>query len=140
MKLVGLISKNKERSSRRLFRHAFGLTLVLLLLAGYGEAPPGQQGEIIGITAQISLRDAQEGDIKNIAYVGTIVVLLSDSEEVIAHCNEEFLSDMKGAPAFNVDQVSGAFVVTITINLKEHQNVLLVRDEADEWKVTRVLK
>jgi len=127
-------------SSRRLFQQAFGLTLVVLLLAGCDGAPAGQQGEIIGIKARISLEEAISMEIKNMAYVGTIVVLLPDNEEVSANCTEEFLSDIKGAPVFNVDQISGAFVATITVDLEEHQNVLIVRNEAGEWEVKKVLK
>jgi len=127
-------------SSRRLLQQAFGLTIILLLLAGCGGAPAGQQGEIIGIQAQTSLEEAQSGKIKNMAYVGTIIVLLPDNEEVIASCTEEFLPDITGAPVFNVDQISGGFVATITINLEEHQNILLVRNEAGEWEVTEVLE
>jgi len=127
-------------SNKKLLKQAMGLTLVVLLLAGCRGAPVGQQGEIIGIKAQTSLEEAQSGEIKNMAYVGTIVVLLPDDEEVIANCPEEFLSDITGAPAFNVDQISGGFVATMTINLKEHQNVLLIRNEAGEWEVTKVLK
>ena len=127
-------------SSRRLLQQAFGLTLAVLLLAGCGGAPAGQQGEIIGITAQISLAEAQEGEIADMAYVGTIKVLLPDNEEVIANCPDEFLSDIIGAPVFNVDQISGGFVATITVILEEHQNVWLVRNKAGEWEVTEVLK
>jgi hypothetical protein len=39
MKHANLISRSKERSSRRLLQQAFGLTLVVLLLAGCGGAP-----------------------------------------------------------------------------------------------------
>jgi hypothetical protein len=127
-------------SNKKLLKQAMGLTLAVLLLAECRGAPVRQQGEIIGIKAQTSLEEAQSGKIKNMAYVGTIVVLLPDHEEVIANCTEELLSDITGGPAFNVDQISGRIVATITINLKEHQNVLLVRNEAGEWEVTKVLK
>jgi hypothetical protein len=144
MKHADLISRSKERSRkmniRRLLQQAFVLTLAVLLLAGCSGAPAGQQGEIIGITTQISFEEAQSGEIKNMAYAGTVVVLLPDNEEVIANCPEEFLSNIPGVPVFNVDQISGGFVATITVKLEEHQNVLLVRNEADEWEVTKVLK
>lgn len=127
-------------STRRLLQQAFGLTLAVLLLAGCDGAPAGQQGEIIGITAQISFQETGAKEVKNMAYGGTIVVLFPDNEEVTANCSEEFLSDITGAPVFNVDRISGAFVTKITVTLEEHQNVLLVRNEDDEWEVTKVLK
>ncbi|MGB3716272.1 MAG: hypothetical protein WA996_17765 [Candidatus Promineifilaceae bacterium] len=105
-----------------------------------GGAPSGQQGEIIGITAQIPFEEAQSGEINNMAYNGTVVVLLPDDEVVTANCAEEFLPDIASAPVFNVEQVSGGFVATITIKLEEHQNVLLDRNEAGEWEVTEVLE
>ena len=62
------------------------------------------------------------------AYLGNIVVLLQDNEEVIAKCPEEFLLEITGAPIFNVDQISGGFVASITIQLDERQNVILDRN------------
>ena len=131
---------SSKMNNRRLLQQAFGLTLAVLLLAGCGGAPADQQGEIVGITAKIPFEEAQSGEINNIAYVGTIVVLLPDNEIVIANCAEEFLSDITGGPVFNVDQISGGFVAEITIKLEDHQNVLLVRNKADEWEITMVLK
>jgi len=139
-------------SRRRLLQQAFGLTIIVLLLAGCGGAPAGQQGEIIGVTAQTSLEEVQSGEINNLTYVGTVVVLLPDNEEVIANCTGECLSLITEAPVFNAGQFTysigdivlnaalGYFEATITINLEEHQDVLLVRNEAGEWEVTEVLE
>jgi len=139
-------------SIRRLLQQAFVFTLAVLLLAGCGGAPAEQQGEIIGVKAQTSPEEAQSGEINNLTYIGTILVLLPDNEEVIANYTEEFLSDITEAPGFNVDQFTFSiddifyksdlegYVATITIDLKEHQNVLLVRNDAGEWEVTKVLK
>ena len=55
MKYADLISRIKEMSSRRLVQQAFCFTLVVLVMAGCGGAPAGQQGEIIGIKAQASM-------------------------------------------------------------------------------------
>jgi hypothetical protein len=129
----------------------FGLTVAVLLLAGCGGAPTGQPGEIIGVKARIPLQELVDGKISNLTYIGTVVVLLPDNEQVVANCTEEFLSDITGPSISNVGQFtysiddtvfseSRGFVATITIDLEEHQNVLLVRNEADEWDVTKVLK
>jgi hypothetical protein len=140
VRLTILLSKRKEWSSGKPLQQALGWMLAVLLLAGCGEAPAGQQGEIIGIAAKISLVDAQAGKTENIAYVGTIVVTLPEEGEVNAICDEEFLPEIKGAPAFSSDQLNVGVVLTIRVNLKKHQNVLLDRNESDEWEVTRVLE
>ena len=84
-------------------------------------------------------------------YTGSIVVLLSDNEEVTASCTEEFLSDITETQAFDEGNFTYAiddtiyksdlvgFVSTITIDVKEHQNVSLSQNDAGEWEVTEVL-
>lgn len=119
---------------------AITLALAVLLLAGCGGASTGQKGEIIGITAQVAFEEAQSGEIENLAYAGTVVALLPDVGEVVASCTAECLSDIAEAPDFNVDEIGGGFVATITINLDEAQDALLVENEAGEWEVTEVLK
>ena len=122
------------------------------LLAGCGGTSAGQQGEIIGVKAQTPLEEVQSGEINNLTYVGTVVVLLPDNEEVIANCTEECLSIITEAPVFNVGQFTysidqivlnaafGYFEATITIILEEHQNVIIDRNETDEWEVIEVLE
>ncbi|MGB2896334.1 MAG: hypothetical protein WBB65_09245 [Anaerolineales bacterium] len=150
MKHGVLISRTKQGSRRRLLQQVFGLTLAVLLLAGCGGAPVGQQGEVVGITAQVPFEAVQSGVIRNVSYVGTIKVRLPDEGVVSANCSEELWSDIQEALEFSEGQftfsitetvfISGGFVSTITINLEEPQNVLLVRNEADKWEVAEVLK
>jgi len=115
------------------------LLLVLPLLDACGGATTEQEGVIIGISAEIP-GDELSGEIENMAYNGTLLVLLPDNEEVIANCAEEFLSDIKGAPVFSADQIRGGFVAEINIHLDDYQKVLLVHNEADEWEVVKVLQ
>lgn len=150
MKHAGLISRSNKRSRRRLLQQAFGLTLAVLLLAGCGGAQAGQQGEVIGIAAQVPFEAVQSGVISNVSYVGTIKVRLPDDGVVTANCSEEFWSDITEALEFSEGQftfsitqtvfINGGFISTININLEEPQNVLLVRNEADKWEVAEVLK
>jgi len=155
MKHTDLISRSKNWIKkivrRRLLQQVFGLTLAVLFLVGCGGTLAGQQGEIIGVTAKTSLEEALSGEIKNLEYIGTIEVLLPDAGVVIANCNEEFLSDITEATVLNGGQFTftlndtefselGGFFAIITIKLEEHQNVLLVRNEADEWEVSNLIK
>lgn len=150
MKHGVLISRRNNRSRRRLLRQVFGLALAVLVLTGCGGAPAGQQGEVIGIAAQVPFEAVQSGVISNVSYVGTIKVRLPDDGVVTANCSEEFLSDITEALEFSEGQftfsitqtvfINGGFISTININLEEPQNVLLVRNEADKWEVAEVLK
>ena len=131
-------------------QQVFGLTLALLLLTGCGGAPAGQQGEVVGITAQVPFEAVQSGVIRDVSYVGTIQVLLPEEGVVTANCSDEFLSEITEALVFSDGQftfsisqtvfINGGFVSTININLEEPQNVLLLRNEADKWEVAEVLK
>ena len=101
----------------------------------------GIRGEIIGIEARVPLAEAQSGQFKSGAYTGNLVVLLPDGEKITAKYSKDLLSDIKGCPKFNTDQLKGGgFVATITIQLKEHQEVLLVRNQSDQWEVSKVIK
>jgi hypothetical protein len=130
-------------------QQALGLMLAMLLLAGCGGASAGQQGEITGIKARVPMEEVQSGKISNLTYVGTVVILLPDNEQVVADCAEEFLSYITRPSAFNlgkftytVDDIvlsGGGFVATITINPEEHQNVLLDRNQDGDWEVTEIL-
>lgn len=127
-------------SISRLVQQTISLTLAVLFLAGCGGTSAGQPGEIIGITAQTTLEEAQSGNIEHLAYAGTVVVLMPDNGEVTAKCTKDHVSSIAGAPDFNVDEVGGGFVVTITITVDPPQDALLVQDEAGEWEVTEVLE
>jgi hypothetical protein len=115
------------------------LAVLTLLLSACGARVKGQRGEIIGVTAQVSLDEASSGKIENMAYAGSLVLLL-DGEEVTASCPKELLSDVRGCPTFNADQISGGFVASIVVSLKENQEALLVRNESDEWEVIEILE
>lgn len=133
-------TEGKGGDRRRSMLRASMLALAALVLAACGGGSAGQEGEIIGITAQVAMEEAQSGNIEHLAYAGTVVVLMPDVGEVVANCNAECLSDIAEAPDFNVDEIGGGFVATITINVGQAQDALLVEDEAGEWEVTEVLK
>lgn len=144
MKRACVASRGEEGDrtlhNKRLLQSTFGLTLALLLLTGCGGGSAGQEGELIGIGAEIAMEEAQSGEIENIAYTGTVLAILPDGEEVTANCPENLVSDIKGAPAFNVDEISEGLVAAITVNLEEGQKVLLDQNEVGEWEVTEVLE
>ena len=133
-------TKENGSDRRRSVLQTITLGLAVLLLGGCGGASTGQEGQIIGITAQVALDEAQSGEIENLAYAGTVAVLLPDVGEVVASCTAECLSDIAEAPNFDADEIAGGFVATITINLEKAQDALLVENEAGEWEVTEVLK
>jgi hypothetical protein len=117
------------------------LVAAMLMVAACGsDTDAGEQGEITGITAQVSMDEAQSGNIENLAYVGTVVVRLPDVGAVTAKCSEACVSDIAGAPDFNVDEISGGFVATITITVDPPQDALLVQDETGEWEVIEILE
>ena len=127
----------------------FAFTLAILLLSGCG-GEAEQQGEVTGVKAKAALEEVQSGNIKNLKYTGAIVVLFPDDEEVTIDCPNEFMSDiMKGTVdagqfTFTIDDIvldnlTGRFIATITIDPEGHQNVSLVQNEAGEWEVTRVI-
>ena len=130
----------RDRRSRSTRLQAWGLALVMLVLAACGGAGAGQEAEIIGIHLKASLTELQSGQVDEVEYLGRIVVRLADDQVVDANCPEEFLSEIEGLPGFNVvDEVSGGFVAEITVNLDEQQGVLVIENDAGEWEVTRVL-
>lgn len=117
------------------------LVAALLVVAACGPGiDAGEQGEIIGITAQVSLEELQAENLENLVYGGTVVVRLPDVGEVTAKCGDACVSEIAGAPDFNVDEVSGAFVATITITVEPPQDALVVQDETGEWGVTEILE
>lgn len=98
------------------------------------------KGEIVGVHAKVRLVDFTSGDFKNIAYGGKLKVLLQDGQKVDAKCAEEFLSEVKGAPEFNTKKIHDVAIASITINVKEKQKVLLIREKSNEWEVAKILK
>jgi len=130
-------------------QQALGLMLAVLLLTGCGGVSAGQQGEITGIKARVPMEEVQSGKISNLTYVGTVVVLLPDNEQVVADCAEEHLSYITRSSVLNSDKFTyaiddivfsgGGFVATITITLEEHQNVLLDHNENGDWEITKIL-
>ena len=98
------------------------------------------KGEIVGIHAKASLEELTTGKIKNLAYGGKLSVMLDDGQKVDVTCPEDLLSDLKGCPKFNTTEIHGGFVASITIDLKEKQKVLLIRNQSNEWKVAKILK
>ncbi len=122
-------------------RHLTLLVAAILVVAACGsDTDAGERGEITGISAQVSMDEAQSGNIENLAYVGTVVVRLPGVGEVTAKCSEACVSDLAGAPDFNVDEIRGGFVATITIRLEPPQDALLIQDEAGEWEVIEILE
>jgi len=98
------------------------------------------KGEIVGVLAKAPLEELTGGNkLKNLQYGGKLIVLLSDGEKVKATCNADFLSNVKGCPTFTTKKLGG-MVATISLIIEKQQKVLLVRNQANEWKVTKVLK
>jgi len=103
--------------------------------------PSGQEGEMTGIKAQIGMNQAEAGNIEDIAYLGSVQVLLLETNEVItASCPEELLLEVEGAPAFNVDEIEGGFIVSIEIKLDKPAKVLVAQDSEGNWEVTKILE
>lgn len=129
---------------RVLLRSIVCLTIVLLIastMVGYAEPKQEQvEGEIVGIAAKARLDELTSGDIKNMAFAGKLSVLLPDGKKVDANCNETYLKDVKGCPKFNKKEIRGGFIATITVSLKEHQKVMLVRNQSNGWNVAKILK
>ena len=98
------------------------------------------KGEIVGVLAKVALNELTTGNIKTMAYSGEIVVMLPDSEEVNVICTKDLLSNVKGCPIFNSNNISGGIVATITVGLKEHQEIQIVRNKSDNWEVEKILK
>ena len=112
--------------------------LMVLVFSLLTACSPGYQAEIVGVAALASLDDLADGEIDNLVYDGSLVVLL-DGEEVEAICPEELLPDVAGCPTFDADQVSGGLVASISIALDEGQEARLVPNADDEWEVIEIL-
>ena len=122
---------------------AFLLVILILLAAALFSAcnSGGVEGEIIWISAQIDMNQAQAGELEDIAYLGTVTVKLLDTGEVVkASCPRDFLQVVEGAPAFTVDKIEGGLIASIDIKLQNPAKVLLVQDNEENWEVTEVLK
>lgn len=120
----------------------FGVARVLVLavtitLLACGDT--GVRGEIVGVEAKARFEEMVGGEIKSMSFAGNLVVLLPDGEQVVASCPEEFIPSVAGAPEFTETDVVGGFVATITVKLDQHQEVLLVQDTPDSWRVAEVL-
>ena len=114
-------------------------TLILVILTSC--KPRGEEGELIGISAEISLEQAQAGEVADIAYLGSVSVKLLETDEVIdAKCPKEFLLEVVGAPVFNVDEISGGYVASIEIQLDKPTKVLVDQNSELEWEVVEILK
>jgi hypothetical protein len=98
------------------------------------------KGEIVGIHAKALLEELRTGKIENLAYDGKLAVMLDDGQKVGVKCPEDLLSDLRGCPEFSTKEIHGGFVASITIDMKEKQKVLLIRNQTNEWEVAEILK
>jgi hypothetical protein len=135
------IVTKEGRKMRQLFHTYFIGVVIVVAFASASFADDKQfEGEIVGVHANARLEDLTTGNVKNIAYGGKLEVLLQDGQEVDATCPEELLSELKGAPKFNTKEIHGGVVAGITLNMKEKQKVLLIREKSNEWRVVKILK
>jgi len=126
-------------NNKQLFHITILTILALILLTAC--KPDGQEGEMIGIKAQISMEQAQAGNLEDIAYGGSVKIrLLETNAEIYASCPKEFLLEVEGAPAFNVDEISGGFVASIEIQLGKPAKVIVTQSSEGEWEVTKILE
>jgi hypothetical protein len=117
------------------------ILFILILVILTSCKPRGEEGELIGISAEISLEQAQAGEVADIAYLGSVSVKLLETDEVIdAKCPKEFLLEVVGAPVFNVDEISGGYVASIEIQLDKPTKVLVDQNSELEWEVVEILK
>jgi len=116
------------------------VVVMMMVVACGSDADAGTPGEIVGITAQVSMDEAQSGNIENLAYLGTVVVSVEGVGEVTAECDKVYVGEIGGAPSFNVDEISGGFVATITISVDPPQAAMVVQDDAGEWVVIEILE
>ena len=121
-------------------RSTLVVAVMMMVVACGSDADAGTPGEIVGITAQVSMDEAQSGNIENLAYLGTVVVRIEGVGEVTAECDKEYVGEIGGAPSFSVDEISGGIVATITITVDPPQAALLVQDGAGGWEVIEILE
>jgi hypothetical protein len=93
------------------------------------------KGEIVGIYGKYSLSNPSI-----LKYEGKLGVLLPNGENVVAECDTVHLSDLKGCPKFDDEELSGGFILTGMIILEENQKVLLIQNENGTWEVVGILK
>ena len=120
-----------------------GIALAAILISCGGEELT--EGEIIGISAQIPLSEAQsERGIENMAYMGTLSVRLPDGTEVEAACDEELIAAVEGSPTMNKTEAEmsdlGGFIASVTVKLEAGQGVMMVADSLDGWRVVEILQ
>ena len=96
-------------------------------------------GEIIGIHAKAPLNDLIAGKIKYLSYGGKLKVMLDNGQKVDVTYPEDRLSDLMIGTKFNAKEIGGV-VASITIDVKEKQKVLLIRNLSNEWEVAKILK
>ena len=102
-------------SRRRLLQQAFGLTLVVLLLAGCGGAPPTSTptptpvtGVLVGVQVSFSLDDAADQVLEAVDFAGVVVVELDDGTRVDAVCDEELWSQLQGGQRLEITPIEGS--------------------------------
>jgi hypothetical protein len=102
--------------------------------------PEPMQAEVVGIVAEASFKGNEIGrDIDKLAYGGKLMLLLRNGEEVEVDFPKHLLSNVKGCPLFNADEISAFIRANITIVIDEHQEVLLTRNSSGEWEILEVL-
>jgi len=115
---------------------------ILLLFLFSCTSDSNVEGEIVGVTAKTSLSDVQSGTLEDMAYGGSLSVLLSDSTIVEARCTEDLLSIVKGCPKFNKnpEEIHGPLFANINVKLEQGQKTIVFSDTADNWNVKEILE
>lgn len=96
------------------------MTLVVLLLAGCGGAPPTPTpvtGVLVGVQVSSSLDDAADGVFEDVDFAGVVIVELDDGTSVDAVCDEELWSQLRGGQKLEITPI----------------------EDSDYWKVVRIV-
>ncbi len=97
------------------------------------------KGEIVGVHTRASVAGLSDGSVQELAYDGKLAIVLPDGQKIDVACPESLLSTVRGLPQFSATPPHGGIIAVVVIEVKEKQQVVLVRNKSNQWMLSKIL-